>query len=120
MVNEHGKAIYRNQDIMGASPIRLIIMTYDVAILACEREDIKKAIDAVSLLRDSLNLDIHESSEGFLRLYQWCLECIRERDFSSAHGVLTELREAWISVEARGEASMPAPTLSRNLLVAAA
>jgi len=120
MVNSRGKAIYRNQDIMGASPIRLIIMAYDVAIQACDTENFKQAIDAVTLLRDSLNLDIHETSDGFLRLYQWCLECIRERDYESARSVLAELRDAWISVEARGETSMPAPVLGHNLLIAAA
>jgi len=120
MMNPRGTAIYRNQDIMGASPIRLVIMAYDVAIQACEQQEVKRACDAVTLLRDSLNLDYRDSSEGFLRLYQWCLECIRDRDFNTAHGVLSELREAWVRVEAQGAAAMPAPRHHANLLVAAA
>ena len=28
---------YRKQDVMNASPLRLVIMTYDLAILSCEK-----------------------------------------------------------------------------------
>jgi flagellin-specific chaperone FliS len=102
----YGTQEYRNQDVMGASPIHLVVMTYDLAITACEQEDFTRATKAVSLLRDALNFDYAETSMGLFRLYQWCLDCIRQGDYPSALQTLRELREAWATVERR---LMPAP-----------
>jgi flagellin-specific chaperone FliS len=79
---------YRQQDVMGASPMRLIVMAYDLAIRACEHKNFEKAVKTISVLRDSLNFDYPEVSMGLLSLYQWCLEC-----------TLRELREAWLESE---------------------
>jgi flagellin-specific chaperone FliS len=92
---------YRNQDVMGASPIRLVVMAYNVAINACEVKDFVKATKAVSLLRDALNFDYAEVSVGLFGLYQWCLDCIRHGDYASALHTLRELRDAWTTVEKR-------------------
>jgi len=90
---------YRKQDVMSASPLRLVIMTYDLAIRACEQQDFAKAAKTISALRDALDLDYPEVSVGLFRLYQWCLECIRKSDYSSAITTLTELRGAWATTE---------------------
>ena len=62
---------YRNQDVMGASPIRLVVMAYNLAINACEQQDFTRATKAISVLRDALNFDYPEVSVGLFRLYQW-------------------------------------------------
>jgi flagellin-specific chaperone FliS len=90
---------YRKQDVMSASPLRLVIMTYDLAIRACEQQDFAKAAKTISALRDALDLDYPEVSVGLFRLYQWCLECIRKSDYASAITTLTELRSAWAATE---------------------
>jgi flagellin-specific chaperone FliS len=90
---------YRQQDIMSASPLRLVIMTYDLAIRACEQKDFAKAVKTISALRDALDLDYPEISAGLFRLYQWCLDCIRKNDYASALTTLTELRGAWAATE---------------------
>jgi flagellin-specific chaperone FliS len=90
---------YRNQDVMGASPLRLVIMTYDLAIRSCEKKDFTKSVTTISALRDALDLDYPEVSMGLFRLYQWCMDCIREGDYESAIRTLTELREAWKMTE---------------------
>jgi len=90
---------YRKQDIMSASPLRLVIMTYDLAIRACEAQDFAKAAKTISALRDALDLDYPEVSVGLFRLYQWCLDCIRKSDYASAVATLTELRSAWAATE---------------------
>lgn len=54
-----------------------------------------RATRAVSALRDALNFDYDEVSNGLFSLYQWCLDCIRGGDFEPALTTLTELREAW-------------------------
>jgi len=97
---------YRNQDVMGASPIRLVVMAYDLAIRACEVQDFAKATKAISVLRDALNFDYPEVSVGLFRLYQWCLDSIRKGDYDTAQKTLSELRDAWRETETK---MMPKP-----------
>ena len=67
--NPYRTTQYQEQAVMGASPLRLIIMTYDVAIRSCEAKDFNKAVRAVSMLRDALNFDYGEAAAGLYRLY---------------------------------------------------
>lgn len=90
---------YKQQDVMNASPLRLVIMTYDLAIHACEQQDFAKAIRAISALRDTLDMDYPDVAIGLFRLYQWCLDCIRKGDYASAITTLKELRGAWAAAE---------------------
>jgi flagellar protein FliS len=96
---------YRQQEIISASPLRLVIMTYDLAIRSCEQKDFDKAIQTVSALRDALDLDYPEVSTGLFRLYQWCLDCVRKGDYASAITTLSELRGAWVLTEQKITAS---------------
>jgi flagellin-specific chaperone FliS len=90
---------YQQQDVMNASPLRLVIMSYDLAIRACEQQDFAKSTKTISALRDALDLDYPDVAVGLFRLYQWCLECIRKNDYASAITTLTELRSAWAATE---------------------
>lgn len=92
---------YQQQDVMSASPLRLVIMTYDLAIRACEQQDFGKAVKTISALRDALDMDYPEAAMGLFRLYQWCLDCIRQNDYASAIATLTELRGAWAATEVK-------------------
>jgi len=104
---------------MNASPLRLVIMTYDLAIRACEQQDFAKAAKTISALRDALDLDYPEVSVGLFRLYQWCLDCIRKNDYASATTTLRELRTAWLATEqtlaARQSVVTNAPAYSISL-----
>jgi flagellin-specific chaperone FliS len=92
---------YRSQDVMSASPLRLVIMAYDLAIQSCEKKDFARATQAVSALRDALDFDYAENALGLFRLYQWILECLRKENFEEALVPLRELRDAWATVEKR-------------------
>ena len=109
---------YRQQDVLSASPLRLVIMTYDLAIRSCEQQDFAKSVRTISALRDALDLDYPEVAAGLFRLYQWCLECIRKGDYASAITTLTELRGAWLITEekiaSRQTTTIPAPTYSTS------
>jgi flagellar protein FliS len=100
---------YRQQDIMSASPLRLVIMTYDLALLACEQRDFAKAVRTISALRDALDLDYPEVSTGLFRIYQWCLDCVRKGDYASTINTLTELRGAWVLTEQKLAATRQSP-----------
>jgi flagellin-specific chaperone FliS len=103
---DYGTNEYRTQDVMGASPIHLVVMAYDLAITACEKGDFARATKAVSVLKDALNFDYAQVAVCLFRLYQWCLDCIRQGDYDSASQTLRDLREAWLTVERR---YMPLP-----------
>jgi flagellin-specific chaperone FliS len=105
-------AEYRQQDIMGASQLRLVVMTYDLAINACEQKDFARATRAVSVLRDALNFDYEESAVGLFRLYQWCLDCLRREEYQTAAQILSELRQAWITADKRLSRIPGAPVYS--------
>jgi flagellar protein FliS len=90
---------YRDQEVMNASPLHLVVMAYDLAIRACEQQDFEKAVHTISVLRDALDFEYAEVSTGLFRLYQWCLDCIRGGDYASALSVLRDLREAWRTTE---------------------
>lgn len=112
------KAPYRNQEyrtneVMGASPLQLVIMAYDVAIRACHTQDFEKSTRAISLLRDALNFDYPEVALGLFRIYQWCLDCLRQGDYESAAKSLIELRNAWKATEA---SLSERPTINGSLI----
>jgi flagellin-specific chaperone FliS len=90
---------YRQQDVMNATPVHLVVMAYDVAIRACEKKDFEKAVTTIGLLRDALDFDYADVSMGLFRLYEWCMECIRHGDFITAANTLMELRAAWRKAE---------------------
>jgi flagellin-specific chaperone FliS len=99
MQTAYGINQYKKNDVEGASPIRLVVMAYDLAILSCEKQDIDKAVKAVEALRRALDFDYPEAAGGLLALYQWVLECLRKNDFEAAKNILLDLREAWAMVE---------------------
>ncbi len=101
---------YRQHEINNAGPLHLVVMAYDLAIRACEQKDFEKSVHTISVLRDALDFDYPEASVGLFRVYQWCLDCIRKGDYSSALSTLRELREAWHAAEVK--LSRPAVTAS--------
>ena len=92
---------YRTQTAENASPVRLVVMALDAAILACEKHDLARGTHVVSTLRDALNFDEEEAAMGFFRLYQWVLECMRHGEWEHALRVLRELRGSWAEIERR-------------------
>lgn len=99
MQNGYSTKEFRQHEVKSASPVRLVVLTYDFAIRACEQNDFNRASKAVSVLRDALDYDYGEVAVGLFGLFQWCLDCIRKEDYQNAVITLRELREAWLSVE---------------------
>ena len=81
-------------DRQAPDPLSLLLRAYERAIRACETFDYTGARQAISLLRDALDLD-SAASRSFDSLYEWCEECVESRDFVSAAQCLRTLRDAW-------------------------
>ncbi len=84
---------------MGASPIGLIIITYDVAIAACGRHDLAGTSRALSAMRNSLNFEYHEIASKLFALYLWCADLARAGKWDEAVEILNDLRGAWVQAE---------------------
>ena len=101
MPTAYGASRYKKTDVENASPVRLVVMAYDLAIKACDQQDFENAAKAVMALQSALDFDYAEVAGGLLALYQWVLDCLRARDFEAAKHTLSDLREAWATVEKR-------------------
>ena len=99
MQTAYGASQYKRHDVEGASPIRLVVIAYDLAILSCDREDFETGVKAVMALQNSLDFDFAEAAGGLMAVYQWILDLLRKHDFAAAKNLLLELRDAWAIIE---------------------
>lgn len=88
-------ASYQTAQVLGASPMQLILMVYDLAISACGRRDAMRARRAVTELIAALNFDYEEIAVPLFRLYEYCLNAIGSGSFHEASKILRQLKEAW-------------------------
>lgn len=105
---------YREQQIQGASPLQAILMVYDFALGACLRNDLTRALEALSVLRGGL--DFAQGGEIALQLqslYLFCEAQVRERQFDAAEHILRELRSAWAQCVGSPAATAAQATLNR-------
>lgn len=103
MLNQSSTA-YKNvnqylvKEIMEATPQQLLIRIYDFAILNCKKENLAKTNSAIQELINSLrfNEECKEISTGLLRLYLYCQEEMRKKNYDNVLKILTELKETWV------------------------
>jgi flagellin-specific chaperone FliS len=115
---------YRMNQISSASPLDLILITYDAALMGCGQRDLERMTRALSLLRNALDFSYDaDIAMGLFRLYQYCADLAREDRFDEAAHLLRELRTTWAQVKAQYEsqemrvqaAAVPAGALSAQL-----
>ncbi|MTI86450.1 MAG: flagellar protein FliS [Balneolaceae bacterium] len=89
--------IYQKQSVMNASPLKLVVKMYDLAIQASYREDGKRVREILSELIQGLNFDYEPSSQLF-ELYRYCQDLSRKEQFEDIREILEPLRETWEEV----------------------
>ncbi|GEM_PF-1565318 len=94
---------YSANQIEGATPAQLVLQTYDFIIACCRRGDWMRAKSGVVELMGALNPDYDDISGPLFRVYEYCLDVIREKKFEEAIKILSELRESWAVVVDRLE-----------------
>ena len=90
---------YLVKEIMEATPQQLLIKIYDFAITSCQKHDLYKTNAALQQLISSLRFDTDEVrhvSIGFLKLYQYCQDQMRKKNYSTVIEILSELRKSWL------------------------
>lgn len=92
---------YLVKEIMEASPQKLLLKIYDFAIVHCQLHDMEKTNRALDELINSLNFEDPEAREisiGLMKLYQFCQDRMRKKEYDIVHKILTDLRETWVTV----------------------
>ncbi len=91
---------YLMNEIMNASPEKLLLKVYDFAIVNAEKKDMIKTNEAIQILINALRYDNEEVaniSMRLFRLYQFCQDQMRKNNSEVVKKILTELRETWIN-----------------------
>ena len=90
---------YVMKEIMEATPQQLLIKIYDFAILNCKKNDLAKTTAAIQELMNALKFDdqCREISTGLYKLYLFCQEEMRKKNYDNVLKILSELRESWIN-----------------------
>ncbi|MCK4546797.1 MAG: flagellar protein FliS [Candidatus Eisenbacteria sp.] len=111
---------YSASKLESATPGQLVLQTYDYVISCCHRGETAQAKKGLVELMGALNLDHEEIAGPLFRMYEYCLDAIREGRFEEAIGPLSELREAWRGVidqvesgAAAGGAGVQAPETTK-------
>lgn len=86
---------YKKSEIMGLTPVGMILKLYDYVIVNCKRRDLSKVNAGLTQLIAALNFDYKEISLGFFRLYRYCQSQTRKGNFEEVEGIIGELRSAW-------------------------
>ena len=91
---KHSNA-YQQNAIMGLSPMQLVLKVYDYAILGCKANDADKVCRALVELISALRFEYEEISVGLFRLYQYCMDEVKQEKFDNAEKILIGLRDTW-------------------------
>ena len=87
---------YQMGQIVNMTPVEVIKRLYEVAIVACRKQDIVLGRKAINELIRGLNFEYAEIATGLFRLYDYAKRMMRKGDYDEAARVLTELRSAWV------------------------
>ena len=106
---------YRMNQINSASPLDLLLMAYDAALIGCGQRDLKRTTKALNVLRDALDFSYDEDiAMGFFRLYQYCADLVRKGEFDEAAEILRDLRDSWAEVKAQYQTTPSPDTASKQ------
>ncbi len=90
---------YLVNEITQATPQQLLIKIYDFAIVNCKKENLAKTNEALQVLINALSFDgkeVCEISTGLLKLYQYCQNEMRNKNYTIVYKILNELKESWL------------------------
>ncbi len=110
---QNAAELYRMQQVNNASPLDLIILAYDAALIGCNNKDLARTTRALNELKNSLDPSYDaQIALGLHRLYTWCQDLARANNYDEAAKILRELRDTWLQVKQQYQpaAAMPAAT----------
>ena len=88
---------YLQQQVLTASPEKLILILYDLGLKWCRARERGKAGKVFIELIGCLDFDYGEVALGYFDLYRYALDEVHQGRFDNAIMVLENLREIWES-----------------------
>ena len=85
---------YQRQEILSASPTKLISILYDFAIQACYQNDTNKLQNVLDQLINSLNFD-YELADSLYDIYEYCKRQAKKKEFEVPRILIEDLRDTW-------------------------
>ena len=98
---------YTAQAVEGANPPRLTLMLFDHILACIRRREVMKAKKGLVELMGSLDLEYLEVAGPLYRLYEYCLDVVRDQKFDEAERLMVEVRDAWEQVVKKVESEEP-------------
>ena len=101
---------YKENQVVGASPGKLILLLYDHVIKCLKTCDMRGASKGLVELMSSLDLDYQEISGRLFSLYEYCLDLVKKGEYEQALKIISEMRQMWataierMTAEERSEA----------------
>ncbi len=86
---------YKRNEIMGLTPVQLILRVFDYVIVNSKKHDSAKVNAGLTQLIAALNFDYKDVSLGLFRLYRYCQDQSRKGNFEEVEKHISELRSAW-------------------------
>ncbi len=87
---------YLAKEIMEAPQEKLLLKTYDFALVHCKKGNVSKTLKALDVLMESLDLN-YEIARDLYSLYSFCREQMLDGKHEIVYEILTSLKDAWIT-----------------------
>lgn len=104
---------YRQDQILSADPVQLLIMTYDYIIAGCRERNLEKVSRGLQELMDHLD---HEAggqvAADLLSLYHYLADLARHNQYEEAAAMLRDLRNTWAQAREQMLRQQAAPVMS--------
>lgn len=97
---------YQRQEILNASPAKLISILYDFAVQACYQNDNDKLQNVLDQLIKSLNFD-YELADSLYDIYEYCKRQGKKREFEVPRILIEDLRDTWNESVLNSENKVP-------------
>lgn len=86
---------YMEQEVQQWSAEKIILKTYDLFIVSCQKRDVAKMNRVLVSLMTSLNFEYEEQSTRLYRIYEYCQSCILHKRYDEVLTIVRDLRETW-------------------------
>ncbi len=87
---------YLTKEIMEAPQEKLLLKTYDYALLHCKKGDVNKTNRAIDVLLGGLDLQFEVARELY-SLYMFCKDEMIKGNTEIVYVILSNLKESWVT-----------------------
>lgn len=68
---------------------------FDMGIQACNDEDESRIFSVINTLKELITSQYEDVSAGYCRLYDYCIQFVKDKRFDKAADIFYELHQSW-------------------------